>query len=207
MINNVIVGLGIDKLTSMKTVDLHIKNMVCSRCIIVVKQVLKNLNIQVKHIELGHVSCLTPLNVSLSNVALALKKYDLELIQQEEAILLEKIKTTAIEYVQYVEKETDPIILSVFLTQKLGKHYQYISKCFSKHTNNTVEKYVILQKIERVKELLQFKELSVGQIAKKLKYSSIHHLSNQFRKEVGVSISTYKKNLLPKRKFIDHILQ
>lgn len=192
---------------TMKAVDLHIKNMVCYRCILVVKQVLENLNIVVKQIELGYVSCFNPLEVPISNVALALAKYDLELIYQDEEVLLEKIKNTAIEYVQYLEKETDPIILSVFLTQKLGKHYHYISKYFSKYTHKTIEKYVILQKVERVKELLQYRELSVGQIAEKLKYSSIHHLSNQFKKEVGVSISTYKKEFMPKRKFIDHILQ
>jgi len=191
----------------MKAIDLHIKNMVCYRCILVVQQELENLNIVVKQIELGYVSYFNPLDVPISNVALALAKYDLELIYQDEEVLLEKIKNTAIEYVQYLEKETDPIILSVFLTQKLGKHYQYISKYFSKYTQKTIEKYVILQKVERVKELLQYRELSVGQIAQKLKYSSIHHLSNQFKKEVGVSISTYKKEFMPKRKFIDHILQ
>lgn len=192
---------------TMKAIDLHIKNMVCYRCILVVQQELENLNIVVKQIELGYVSYFNPLDVPISNVALALAKYDLELIYQDEEVLLEKIKNTAIEYVQYLEKETDPIILSVFLTQKLGKHYQYISKYFSKYTQKTIEKYVILQKVERVKELLQYRELSVGQIAQKLKYSSIHHLSNQFKKEVGVSISTYKKEFMPKRKFIDHILQ
>lgn len=189
----------------MKTVKLHIKNMVCFRCIVVVKQVLEKLNIRVKHIELGHVSCFKPVEISLSDVASALKKYRLELIEHEEEILLEKIKTTAIEYVQYLENEKDPVILSVFLTQRLGKKYHSISKYFSTFTNRTLEKYVILLRMERAKELVCDNELSVGDIAEKLKFSSIHHLSSQFKKVVGVSISTYKKSLLPERNFIDNL--
>jgi YesN/AraC family two-component response regulator len=167
------------------------------------QEILEGMKMEVLNIELGYAVCKMLENTSLSKVASALGKYKFELIHDQEEILIEKIKITVIKYIRYIESHENPDPLSVYLNNKLNNNYGYLSNHFSKHQHYTLEKYCILLKIERVKELLDYKEFTLSGIAKKLKYSSIHHLSNQFKKVAGVSVSMYKKGHL-KRRSIDN---
>ena len=123
-----------------------------------------------------------------------MEKNGFEIVKDESTILLEKIKINLIKYLTLIEDEkykTEP--LSKFLTGQIGKNYSLLSKHFSKYTNKTIERHLIDLKIERVKELLDYNELTLSEIAIRLGYSSVHYLSSQFKKITGKSASNYKK--------------
>lgn len=178
----------------MKKLTLHIKNMVCSRCIKVVYDELKNLGVEILGVELGYAYIKEPTAELSKQILKALEKNGFEIIKDENTILLEKIKLNLIKYLRLIEDEkykAEP--LSKFLTTQIGKNYSLLSKHFSKHTNKTLEEHFINLKIERVKELLDYEELSLSQISARLRYSSVHYLSSQFKKVTGQSASSYRK--------------
>lgn len=186
----------------MSTVQLQIKNMVCPRCIKVVKEELSKLGLQVKKVQLGKASIVRISTVSMDDISLALEKEGFELIKNPDDIIIEKIKHSVIELIHHSKKIDPSLRNSDFISKRLGKSYSSLSKLFSKQENITLEKYIILQKIEKVKELLEYGEQSLGEIASKLGYSNVHYLSTQFKSVTGMSVSEYKNSKKNLRKFI-----
>lgn len=182
----------------MATVSLHIKNMVCPRCISSVTETLSREGAVVEEVSLGEARIQAP-HPDLQKLDEALQESGFALIYDKERQTVEQIKAILIDYIQHLKTEYQPITTSAFLAEKTGQNYPYLSKVFSKYEHLTIEKYFIRLKIERVKELLSYNELTLSEIAWELKYSSVQHLSNQFRKVTGISVSDYKANPLPDR--------
>lgn len=187
---------------------LYIKNMVCNRCIKVVGDELAKLKIDVKNISLGEVETIFPADkLPLRAIKEALEKNGFELIEDKKAKVIEKTKNFIIKSIY--EKENmlgENVKFSTMLEREVGLEYHYLSSLFSSQESITIEQYLILQKIERAKELLKYGELTLSEIAYKLGYSSVQHLSNQFRKVTGFSASQFKSLTKSMRKPLDRIL-
>ena len=167
--------------------------MVCDRCIIVVRQELEKLNINATSIALGEVETKDALsNQQLLQLQSNLANTGFELLDDNKKKLIDKIKTVIIEQIHYSDTD-DKHTFSEILSQKLHKDYSYLSALFSDVESITIEKYIINQKIEKVKELLVYDELNLSEIAYKLGYSSVAHLSAQFKKVTGLTPSYFKK--------------
>jgi len=172
---------------------LFIKNMVCDRCILIVRQELEKLDLQVKDIALGRVEPNTTPDVKqLQTLDIALRALGFELIDKQKDQLVEQIKTKVIERVHYLPLHTLQESLIQLVAKDLNKEYAYLSRLFSDVEGITIEKYVIQQKVEKVKELLEYGELNLNEIAYKMGYSSSAHLSTQFKSITGLSPSRYK---------------
>ena len=173
---------------------LYIKNMVCIRCKMVVKEQLKKLSLHYTVVELGEVEIME--NVSPAQLAefkFSLLKYGLELLDDKKSILIERIKKVIIELIHYAD-EPSKVNFSDYLSEKLNHDYTYLANLFSAVVGINIEHYIIMHKIERVKELLVYDELSLKEISYKLHYSSVAHLSNQFKKITGLTPSYFKKS-------------
>lgn len=190
------------KLVKTKQVEcmiLYVKNMVCIRCKLVLKSELKALGIHYRHLELGEVEVVGGLSTDqLEQLDIGLRKSGLELLVDKRARLIEKIKGIIIELIHYSEEEIK-VNFSNYLAEKLNYDYTYLSNLFSEVHGTTIEQFIIKHKIERVKELLVYNELNLSEIAWKLHYSSVQHLSNQFKKITGLT-PTFFKNLSIKRR-------
>ena len=184
---------------------LYIKNMVSSRCKMLVKQELIKLGLHFIIVELGEVEIMESISgEQREQVKIALFNSGLELMDDKRSILIEKIKNTVIEMVYY----TDQIIktnFSDFLAKKLNHDYTYLANLFSEVQGTTIEQFVISHKIERIKELIIYGELNVTEIAWKMNYSSVAHLSNQFKKVTGLSPSHFKLLKVKRRSSIDDV--
>ena len=184
---------------------LRIKNMVCNRCKWVVKTELEKLGHEVMVVNLGEVELKAELSSDqLQQVEQKLQEFGFELISDKASVLIEQIKTIIIGLVQdpaQLEKQN----LSQYLSRQLHKDYSSLSKLFSEVSGITIEQYFILQKIERVKELIVYNELSLTQIADELGYSSVAHLSNQFKKITGLTPRHFKELKHNQRKPLDEI--
>ena len=188
-----------------QTTTLTIKNMVCNRCIKVVKEELEKLNLDVRSIILGEaVVGGDEKDLPMSEIKNVLTENGFELIEDKKAKIIEQIKIIDFIYSD-VEFEKDKNI-SKILEKKIGYDYNYLSTLFSSIENITIEHYFILQKIERAKELLKYGELTLSEIAYQLGYSSVQHLSNQFKKVTGLTASQFKDLTTQERKPIDKIL-
>ncbi|TXH53015.1 MAG: AraC family transcriptional regulator [Bacteroidia bacterium] len=183
----------------------YIKNMVCSRCKMVVKSELEKLGLQLLYVDLGEVEVVSPITESQKLViAERSKSFGFELIDDKKSKTIEKIKTLIIELI-YNQNNELSINLSEFLSQKLAVDYASLSNLFSEVEGTTIEKYFILQKIERVKELLMYDEMSLSEIAFLLNYSSVGYLSNQFKKVTGLTPSHFKQLKNKKRRQIEDL--
>jgi len=172
---------------------LFIKNMVSIRCKMIVKQELKNLGIHPIIVELGEVEIKE--NISGKKIELlktALLVSGLELMEDNKAILIEKIKNVIVEMIHYSD-ELPKTNFSTYISTKLKYEYNYLSNLFSEVKGITIEHYIIAHKIELAKELLIYNELTLTEIADKLHYSSVAHLSNQFKKVTGLTPTFFKK--------------
>ncbi len=172
---------------------IYIKHMACVSCKIVVKEALKELNIVPLSVELGEIE--TQCNVSEEEVKQLdkiIKKAGLEVLETTTSLLLDKIRLVIVDYV-YHSDDKPPTNFSEILSSKLNRNYTFLSNFFSEITATTIEQYVISMKIERVKELIMMEDISINDIAFKMHYSSVAHLSNQFKKITGVSPSHFKK--------------
>lgn len=193
-------------LKTLKLIDLHIKGMVCDRCISVVKTALENLGAFVIEIKLGKAIIRYPKHkITLQNIENALLKHNFELIIDEDTKTIEAIKSILVEIISDLPTEMTTN-LSAILASKLQKDYTNLSKLFSNRLEITIEKYFILLKIEKTKELIQTGQLNFTQISYDLGYSSVNYLSNQFKKITGMSMSEYKKLSNWNRKPLDKIL-
>ncbi len=184
---------------------LIIKNMVCSRCIKVVKEELEKLNLEVNKIELGEVE-ISGNEIPLEKIRSVLEENGFELIQDKKAKIINKIKGLIIELVHSDKIENMNLNFSEYLSQNLHLEYQYLTILFSSVENITIEHFIILQKIERAKELLKYNELTLSEIAYRLGYSSVQHLSNQFKKVTGFTASQFKQLAENQRKPLDKII-
>jgi AraC-like DNA-binding protein len=173
--------------------------MVSLRCKMVVKDELQNLGLNLVSVDLGMVEILEEMTTAQrEQLSVNLLRSGLELLDDKRAILIDKIKNVIIEMVHYAD-ELPSTNYSEYLSQKLGYDYTYLSNMFSEVKGITIQQFIILHKIEKVKELLLYDELTLTEISYKLQYSSVAHLSNQFKKITGLSPSFYKQ-LKQKRK-------
>jgi len=172
--------------------EFHIKNMVCRSCATVIKNALENKKLKVMEIELGRVVIDTD-NVSATKEKLTeiLRANDFDIIDTPEDKLVEQIKVKLIDLVNSIPARLDTK-LSVYLQEKLHQDYTTMSKIFSYNQQITIEKYYIKLKVEKVKELIHSQEHNFTEISDMLGYSSLGHLSAQFKAETGMSLSEYK---------------
>lgn len=179
--------------------------MVCDRCIMSVQQLMSEMGIEPLSVELGIVELSNPLSIEQKErLEDGLHKLGFDLIDGRQQQAVERIKTLIIELVHYQDNQT-PTNLSDYLSQNLNSEYSALSKLFSKFTGTTIERYFILQRVERIKELLFEDELSLTQIADKLNYSSVAYLSTQFKQITGMTPSQYKTSNQDTRKKLDRI--
>ncbi len=177
---------------------LHIKYMVSQRCKLMVKAELEKLGLHYSLVELGEVEITEDIKqAEREQLAAHLKRSGLELMDDKRAILIEMIKNVVIEAIHYSD-EMMKVNFSEHLSAKLDYDYTYLANLFSEVESTTIEHFVIAHKIERVKELLIYDELTLTEIAFKLHYSSVSHLSNQFKKVTGLT-PTFFKQLKHKR--------
>jgi len=191
----------------MKRKTLHIKNMVCNRCIKVVKEEMEKLNYGVEKIELGEIVISSDKDkFNLEKIKEALEENGFELFDSRNANIIERIKILIINSIhhQSIESFSDNN-LSKEIVSETGLSYQYVSSLFSSTEGITIEKFIISQKIEKVKELLVYDELTLSEIAYNLGYSSVQHLSNQFKKITGLTPTYFKRLKEKKRKPLDKI--
>ena len=171
---------------------LYIRNMVCIRCQMVVRSELKKLGLHSVYVELGEAEIKEEIsNEQLELLRAGLKKTGLELMDDKKSMLVEKIKMVIVELVHYNDDQIK-INLSDYLSEKLNHNYTYLANLFSEVKGTTIENFYLSHKIEKVKELLVYDELNLSEIAYKLHYSSVAHLSNQFKKMTGLTPSHFK---------------
>jgi AraC family transcriptional regulator len=179
--------------------------MVCNRCILVVQQELDKLEIHSRSIALGEVETTAELpKEKVAQLSQNLSALGFELLDNSKQQLIEKIKNIVIQQVHHTQEEKNHNY-SQILSKALHKDYSYLSGLFSEVEGITIEKYIINQKIEKVKELIIYHELNLSEIAYKLGYSSVAHLSNQFKKVTGLAPSHFKNVGQNKRKPLDKI--
>ncbi|MGY4539846.1 AraC family transcriptional regulator [Mucilaginibacter sp. UYNi724] len=185
---------------------LHIKNMVCDRCIMVVRQQLQNIGLDVGEVNLGTAIVQPePSNEQLSLISSQLKLLGFELLDNEKDQMVERIKSLVIEKVHYSDLADSHLNFSEYISEGLNKDYAYLSRMFSDAEDTTIEKFIIQQKIEKVKELLEYGQLNLNEITWKMGYSSSAHLSAQFKTITGLTPSQFKASGKMSRKAIDKI--
>lgn len=184
---------------------LHIKNMVCNRCIMAVDKAIRDLGLHPVSIVLGEASVLeTVPPETLSRLRESLSSLGFELIDDRRSHIIEQIKSEVIRLVHYDDSGLK-VNLSEHLSKAIGRDYGSLSKLFSEVTGTTIEKYHIAQKIERAKELLAYGELSLNEIADRLGYSSAAYLSAQFKSVTGLTPSHFRKAGASRRKPLDEV--
>ncbi|MDG1158816.1 MAG: AraC family transcriptional regulator [Flavobacteriales bacterium] len=186
---------------------IYVQNMVCLCCKMTLAEELNKMGIEYKHLELGEVTLTKPFSKSQrETLRHNLHEYGLELMEDKKAILVEKIVNIIIKMV-HQEEEVPVLNFSTFLTNELNQDYHSMSTLFSKTKGITIEHFIILNKIERVKELIMYDELSLSEISYKLNYSSVAHLSNQFKKITGLT-PTFFKNIKNKKRIpLENIIE
>ena len=183
---------------------IYVKNMVCNRCIMVVRQELENLKLQPLHVAMGEVELKKPLSEKQKqHLNIKLKTLGFELLDDQKQKQIEKIKSLLIQQVQSGELE-EHFSITDFLTKSIHKDYSQLSRLFSEVEGITIEQFFILQKIEKVKEWLIYAELNLSEMAWKLGYSSVAHISAQFKRVTGFTPSGFKK-LGGSRKSLDEV--
>jgi AraC-like DNA-binding protein len=177
--------------------------MVCIRCTLVVREELVKLGLNATVVELGEAEILGQITAEQhEKFRMALLKSGLELMDDKKSVLIEKIKKVIIESVHYSE-EPPTINFSDYLSQKLNHDYTYLANLFSEVQGTTIEKFLIAHKIEHVKELLVYNELNLTEIAYQMHYSSVAHLSAQFKKVTGLTPTHFKQLKNKRRSMLD----
>lgn len=184
-------------------IKIHIKNMVCSRCTEAVEYIFKEQGVVIKNIELGQVIVDEITEQQILSIESNLNQKGFEILKEKNSILIQKIKNIIINHVESHPESKQKF--SEFLSKKIGYDYSYISRIFSSNTGYTIEKYFSLQRIEKTKELIKYDELNLSEIAYKLNYSSVAHLSKQFKQITGMNPSEFKRQQSLQRKGIDQI--
>ena len=177
--------------------------MVCSRCTEAVGSIFKDQGIGIKNIQLGEVIVDEITDLQILSIESELNQKGFEILKEKNSVLIQKVKNIIIDHIEFSKKLNEKF--SVFLSKKIGYDYSYISRIFSSNTGYTIEKYFSMQRIEKTKELIKYDELNLSEIAYKLNYSSVAHLSKQFKQVTGMSPSEFKKEQNSQRKGIDQI--
>ncbi len=184
---------------------LHIKYMVSNRCKTVVRTALKELGVHFVLLELGEVEIMERLTgeqrESLKNT---LEDAGLELIDDKRSILIEKIKNAIVDMIHHSD-EVVKVNASIYLSEKLNHDYTYLANIFSQVQGISIEQFIILHKVEKIKELLMYGELNISEISYKMNYSSTAHLSTQFKKVTGLTPTHFKQMKEKRRKTLDQI--
>lgn len=184
---------------------LFIKNMVCNRCIMAVQNELNKLGLDKNIVKLGEITFEKKLTTEEKlKIEKAITPLGFEVIDDKKSRVIEKIKNIIIELVHHQDNDSKTNLSSLLISQ-LHHDYNYLSNLFSEIEGTTIEKYFIAQKIEKVKELLVYDELSLSEIAFRLNYSSVAYLSNQFKKVTGLTPSYFKQIKEDKRKPLDKV--
>ena len=179
--------------------------MVSNRCKMAVKEELKKLGLHFIVVDLGEVEIMENIsNEDREQLKIALHASGLELMDDKKAVLIEKIKNTIIELVHHTEEQIK-VNFSDYLSEKLNHDYTYLANLFSEVQGTTIEQFIISHKVERIKELIIYGELNITEIAWKMNYSSVAHLSNQFKKVTGLSPSHFKQLRDKRRSSIEDI--
>ncbi len=182
-----------------------IKNMVCDRCISAVQNIFENVGVNIESINLGEVETLTELSEqTLSEIEINLEKIGFEIIKDPSQQLIESIKNLVILKIARLDTDEN-FLLSNFLSNALHKEYSTLSKVFSQNENITLEQYYILQRIEKVKELLFNNDFTLTEIAVHMGYKSVQHLSSQFKNSTGYTPTAFKKLKVLDRKSLDRL--
>ena len=191
----------------MATNILFVKNMVCHRCILAVKDILFDLSLAFDYVDIGEIHLPEGLTREQHQLlGTSLQKIGLELIDNRMHGLVEKIKQLVLMKARKeIGEREHKMKLSVFLSEQLHHEYTYLSSFFSSVEGRTIENYFIDQRIEKVKELLVYNEMTLSEIAFEMDYSSVAHLSNQFKKICGLTPSHFKRVGTNKRKLLDQI--
>jgi len=187
----------------MKT--LNIKNMVCPRCIEAVSKIIDENGFKMMSIKLGEVILVEDPDASqIETLGDSLKRIGFELLSDKKSRIVNQLKSEIINMIHY-DDDFGSSIISNRLSNNLGIDYSYLSKLFSDVEGVTIERYVILQKVERIKELLVYDELSISEIAYKMNYSSSQHLSRQFKSTTGLTPTEFKNAANQRRESLDQI--
>jgi AraC family transcriptional regulator len=184
---------------------IHVRNMVCNCCIYVLRNELNLNGVQIVDIRLGKVTLtINPKKISWKKIESILEQFGFEVIRDKEKILVEQIKQAIIELIHHSTYNA-MVRNSDYLVEKFDMSYPYLSTLFSKHEQTTLEKFIILHKIEKVKELIGYGDLSLSEIAYMMGYSSVQYLSTQFKTITGISVTDYKINPVTDRNPLDHL--
>ena len=184
---------------------LHIKNMVCTRCIKVVRDELESIGLKVLDIELGSTTVCVPEEVTEAEVEFVLVQNGFELLHDTQAELVEQIKLIIIDLIYQDKLSSLKTTLSSYLATELGRNYTLLSTSFKALEEITLNHYLVLQKIERAKELMGYNEQNISEIANRLGYRSVQHLSAQFKAVTGVTPLHFRNQGVPARKPINEI--
>ncbi len=187
------------------TKSFFLKNMICKCCISYLREKLVAAGVEVVEISLGQVSIEVKDKQTLQIAKEVIAEMGFEIITSRDLVLVEQIKMAIIDLVHHLNNANSVIRKSDYLVEKLGMSYPYLSKTFSQHESITLEKYIILQKIEKIKELIDGEEYSMSEISYLMDYSSIQHLSAQFKQITGLTPSEYKKSDRSMRKSVDEL--
>jgi AraC family transcriptional regulator len=183
---------------------LYVKNMVCDRCIRVVQQELERIGLDVRNVTLGEVTVTgTSRDLPMEQIRKTLEDNGFELIEDRRARIIEQLKLAILKLVRETgDRRTK---YSAFLSRELGLDYHYLSTLFSSVENVTIEQYIIRQRVERAKELLKYGELTLSEIAYNLGYSSVQHLSSQFKHITGLTPTAFKRMTFNMRTPLDRL--
>ena len=185
---------------------IFIKNMVCARCERMVQLQLAEVGLMAKTVRLGEADIEgEPTPAQLEALRAALQTEGLELLDDRTSRLVGQVKNLVIQEIHHAPQKPEAMNFSDYLSKKAGYDYSHLSRLFSSVEGVTIEKFIIAQKIERVKELLMYDEQSLSQIADELQYSSVAHLSNQFKKVTGLTPSQFKQSAAKNRLPLDHV--
>ena len=183
---------------------LRVKNMVCPRCIMVIEKTMEDLGFDLNDVDLGVIEFHEPITLAdRDKIKKAIQPLGFELLSDKKSMLVERIKTQIIELVSKDVNDLT-ITLSEYLSSKLQVEYHTLSQLFSNQESQTIEQFYILQKIEKVKELLVYDELTLSEIAYKMNYSSVGHLSNQLKIVTGLAPTHIKEIKVFKEEVINN---
>jgi len=190
----------------LRTTTIYIKNMVCLCCLRVIKEELEKTGVIVEEISLGKATIsYNDEAMTLDDVRMVLVELGTDLIETRDHRLVEEIKLAVIELIHHMNNVDSMVRKSDYLVEKTGLSYSYLSRIFSTHEQITLEKYIILNKIERIKELIDQDEFTLSEIAFMMDYSSVQYLSNQFKHMTGMTVSEYKESDRSSKKPIDKL--
>ena len=198
--------LFIVKTGKMTRINIHIKNMVCHCCIRVIKEELEAAGISVDEISLGKATIsYEEHEITYDQIRTVLLDQGMDIIKTRDSQLVEQIKLAIVELIHHMNNTDSIVRKSEYLVGKTGLSYSYLSRIFSSQEHITLEKFIILNKIERIKELIDQEELTLSEIAYHMDYSSVQYLSSQFKQMTGMTVSEYRESDRSSKRPIDRL--